>query len=119
MNSNIGSNQIKQEQKLKDEEKRKEKEEETAKNEIKNIKKGNKKTEKVEKQIKSLNLHPRIQQFISFIYNEATNAMTSTITVQITPEGIKTPLGILTLDQIQKGEDCKKYKKTYFYFFYL
>ena len=45
--------------------------------------------------------------------------MTSTITVQITPEGIKTPLGILTLDQIQKGEDCKKYKKTYFYFFYL
>lgn len=32
--------------------------------------------------------------------------MKSAVSVQFTEEGIKTPLGVLTIEQIQKGEDC-------------
>jgi len=45
-----------------------------------------------------------IQSFTRYIYEEATNALTSTISAKITAQGIETPLGVLTLGQIDKGQ---------------
>jgi len=49
-------------------------------------------------------LSPVVQDFVSYIYAEATNALTSTINASITANGIETPLGVLTLGQIDKGQ---------------
>ncbi|WP_394839080.1 WGR domain-containing protein [Pendulispora rubella] len=49
-------------------------------------------------------LHPLVQGLISYIYAEATNALTSTVAAKITAQGIETPLGVLTLGQIERGE---------------
>lgn len=99
MNSNIGSSQIQKQQKEIDEIKNKEKQKEMEKN----VKPNKQNAKKVESK---LNLHPMVQRFVASIYNEATKSMTSTVTVQITAEGIKTPLGVLTKEQIEKGENC-------------
>lgn len=50
------------------------------------------------------NLHQRVQDLIAYIYAEATEALTTTVQAKITANGIETPLGILTLGQIEKGE---------------
>jgi predicted DNA-binding WGR domain protein len=49
-------------------------------------------------------LHPRVVELVDYVYAEATSALTSTVAVKITAQGIETPLGVLTLGQIQKGE---------------
>ncbi|MFO0960675.1 MAG: WGR domain-containing protein [Isosphaeraceae bacterium] len=49
-------------------------------------------------------LHKGVQELVRYIYDEATSALTSTIAAKITANGIETPLGILTLGQIEKGE---------------
>ncbi|MCC6875865.1 MAG: WGR domain-containing protein [Sandaracinaceae bacterium] len=49
-------------------------------------------------------LPPGVQSLISYIYDEATNALTSTVAAKITANGIETPLGVLTIGQIEKGE---------------
>jgi len=49
-------------------------------------------------------LVPGIQSLVTYIYGEATNALTSTVAAKITANGIETPLGVLTLGQIEKGE---------------
>lgn len=49
-------------------------------------------------------LHPRVAELVEYVYAEATSALTSTVAAKITAQGIETPLGILTLGQIQKGE---------------
>jgi predicted DNA-binding WGR domain protein len=49
-------------------------------------------------------LHPKVSALVEYIYREATSALTSTVAAKITAQGIETPLGILTLGQIQKGE---------------
>lgn len=49
-------------------------------------------------------LAPGIQALVSYIYDEATSALTSTVAAKITANGIETPLGVLTLGQIEKGE---------------
>jgi predicted DNA-binding WGR domain protein len=49
-------------------------------------------------------LHPKVADLVEYVYAEATNALTSTVAAKITAQGIETPLGILTLGQIQKGE---------------
>ncbi|MEO1173940.1 MAG: hypothetical protein AAFX94_18105, partial [Myxococcota bacterium] len=49
-------------------------------------------------------LHPLVQSLVTYLYSEATNALTSTVAAKITANGIETPLGILTLGQIEKGE---------------
>jgi len=49
-------------------------------------------------------LHGRIAELVEYVYAEATSALTSTVAAKITAKGIETPLGILTLGQIQKGE---------------
>jgi len=50
-------------------------------------------------------LHKDIQDIVSYLYSEATNALTSTVNATITANGIETPLGVLTLGQIDKGQD--------------
>ena len=47
---------------------------------------------------------PGVQDLVRYIYDEATNALTSTVAAKITANGIETPLGILTVGQIEKGE---------------
>ncbi len=49
-------------------------------------------------------LHKDIQDIVSYLYSEATNALTSTVNATITANGIETPLGVLTLGQIDKGQ---------------
>ncbi len=46
-----------------------------------------------------------VQELVRYIYDEATNALTSTVAAKITAHGIETPLGVLTVGQIEKGED--------------
>lgn len=45
-----------------------------------------------------------VQELIRYIYEEATNALTGQVAATITANGIETPLGVLTLGQIEKGE---------------
>ena len=49
-------------------------------------------------------LHTEVQDLVRYLYAEATNALTSSVNVKITANGLETPLGILTLGQIEKGE---------------
>jgi poly [ADP-ribose] polymerase len=49
-------------------------------------------------------LQPGVQDLVRYIYDEAKGALTSTVAAKITAHGIETPLGILTLGQIEKGE---------------
>jgi poly [ADP-ribose] polymerase len=46
-----------------------------------------------------------VQELVADLYAVATNALTSTLNVNITANGIETPLGVLTLGQIEKGQD--------------
>jgi len=54
--------------------------------------------------IKASDLSAPIQELVRYIYDEATNALTSSVAAKITANGIETPLGVLTLGQIEKGE---------------
>ncbi len=45
-----------------------------------------------------------LQDLVRYIYAEATNALTTTVAAKITAHGIETPLGVLTMGQIEKGE---------------
>lgn len=49
-------------------------------------------------------LSTAVQDFVSYIYSEATKALVTTVNVSITANGIETPLGVLTLGQIDKGQ---------------
>ena len=55
--------------------------------------------------VKQSALPSAVQALVRYIYDEATNALTSTVQAKITANGIETPLGILTIGQIEKGED--------------
>jgi poly [ADP-ribose] polymerase len=44
-----------------------------------------------------------VQALVRYIYDEATKALTSTVKATITANGIETPLGVLTLGQVEKG----------------
>jgi poly [ADP-ribose] polymerase len=54
--------------------------------------------------VKPSSLHAGVQRLVRYIYDEATSALTSTVQAKITANGIETPLGILTIGQIEKGE---------------
>jgi poly [ADP-ribose] polymerase len=54
--------------------------------------------------VKKSTLPVEIQDLVTYLYNEATNHLTSTVNVKITAKGIETPLGVLTIGQIEKGE---------------
>lgn len=49
-------------------------------------------------------LAPEIQELVSYIYGAATSALTSTVNAKITGKGIETPLGVLTIGQVESGE---------------
>lgn len=49
-------------------------------------------------------LPPQVQDLVSYIYAEATEALTTTVAAKITANGIETPLGVLTIGQIERGE---------------
>lgn len=51
-----------------------------------------------------ITLAAEIQEIVSYLYSEATNALVSTVNATITANGIETPLGVLTLGQIDKGQ---------------
>lgn len=63
-----------------------------------------KKKAKKKPRVRPSKLPPGIQALVSYIYAEATNALTSTVSAKITANGIETPLGVLTLGQIQEGD---------------
>jgi poly [ADP-ribose] polymerase len=46
----------------------------------------------------------KVQDLVRYVYAEATHALTSTVSATITAQGIETPLGILTIGQVEKGE---------------
>src|SRR5262245_54724539 len=54
---------------------------------------------------KGSKLDSGVQGLAKYIYGEATKALTSTVSAKITAQGIETPLGILTMGQIEKGEE--------------
>jgi poly [ADP-ribose] polymerase len=54
--------------------------------------------------VKESELHPKLQEIVSYIYEEATEALTTTVAAKITANGIETPLGVLTVGQIERGE---------------
>src|SRR5574338_390306 len=56
------------------------------------------------KQAPAIILHKDIQEIVSYLYSEATNALVTTVNASITANGIETPLGVLTLGQIDKGQ---------------
>eukprot|EP01133_Synstelium_polycarpum_P020953 gene20953-25153_t len=45
-----------------------------------------------------------IQKLVQLIYKEATTQLTSSCSANITDKGIETPLGVLSLEQVEKGE---------------
>lgn len=45
-----------------------------------------------------------IQDIVSYLYSEATKALVTTVNATITANGIETPLGVLTIGQIEKGQ---------------
>lgn len=49
-------------------------------------------------------LSTEVVDLVRYIYAEATDALTTTVNAKITANGIETPLGVLTLGQIDKGE---------------
>lgn len=61
------------------------------------------KTADVKTEIKP-SISKEIQEVVSYLYGEATNALTTTVNATITANGIETPLGVLTIGQIDKGQ---------------
>ncbi|KAH3745603.1 ankyrin repeat protein [Pelomyxa schiedti] len=53
-----------------------------------------------------------VEQLVWYIFEEATQTMTSIAAVTITSRGIETPLGLLTVEQINKGEAVLEKIKT-------
>jgi poly [ADP-ribose] polymerase len=49
-------------------------------------------------------LAPPVRDLVGYLYGEATHALTSTVNANITARGIETPLGVLTIGQIEKGQ---------------
>lgn len=45
-----------------------------------------------------------VQDLVKYLYEEATNALTTTVNAKITANGIETPLGVLTIGQVDKGQ---------------
>ncbi len=80
-------------------------------------KSGKKKAPKKKSAPKPSTLPKPIQDLVSYLYDEATTALTTTVQAKITANGIETPLGVLTIGQVEKGdkviEQAWKVFKTY------
>ncbi|MEM9070652.1 MAG: WGR domain-containing protein [Myxococcota bacterium] len=66
-------------------------------------KKGTKKKAAKPKPKKS-SLPGPIQDVVKYLYDEAVGALTTTVNAKVTANGIETPLGVLTIGQVEKGE---------------
>jgi hypothetical protein len=53
----------------------------------------------------SMTLDPRVAEFVSYLYAEATGALTKVVQIEITSRGMKTPLGVLSPAQLDRGEN--------------
>lgn len=49
-------------------------------------------------------LHKEVSRLVEELYQEATGTLTKKVNATITANGIETPLGVLTIGQIEKGE---------------
>jgi poly [ADP-ribose] polymerase len=49
-------------------------------------------------------LDVHVRELIRYIYDEAKTKLTSSINAEVTAEGIRTPLGILSIEQVEQGE---------------
>lgn len=68
--------------------------------------KGAKKTAPVKKTVnKESSLSPELQHFVRKIYSEATGNLTKNLDCKITKKGIQTPLGVLSKQQIERGDE--------------
>ncbi len=56
----------------------------------------------------ALDIHPSVRDLVQHLFEAATHALTTTVQAKITANGIETPLGILTVGQIEKGEAILK-----------
>ena len=45
-----------------------------------------------------------IQELVTYLYDEAVGKLTTTVNAKVTANGIETPLGVLTIGQVEKGE---------------
>jgi poly [ADP-ribose] polymerase 2/3/4 len=54
--------------------------------------------------VKASELPIPVQDLVRYLYDESKHALTNSVAAKITANGIETPLGILTLGQIEKGE---------------
>lgn len=52
-----------------------------------------------------IHLQPGVRSLVRYLYDEAVGALTSTVNARVTAQGIETPLGVLTIGQIEKGEE--------------
>lgn len=52
----------------------------------------------------TITLHSEVQRLVTHLYDESTKALTKKVNATITANGIETPLGVLTIGQIEKGE---------------
>lgn len=52
----------------------------------------------------TITLHKEVQRLVTHLYDEATKTLTKKVNATITANGIETPLGVLTIGQIEKGE---------------
>ncbi|KAN0038975.1 hypothetical protein ACTA71_001169 [Dictyostelium dimigraforme] len=58
-------------------------------------------------------LEPLLKKLIENLYNEATTQLTNSFSVTITERGIETPLGVLSMEQVENGETILKKINTY------
>jgi len=72
---------------------------------IKKMKGDEKKKPKKKKAESFPELNQHLQSFVGLIYSEATNALVKTVNASVTANGIETPLGVLTMGQIDKGQE--------------
>lgn len=52
----------------------------------------------------TISIDKNVQNLVALLYKEATNALVNTVNATITANGIETPLGVLTIGQIDKGQ---------------
>ena len=71
---------------------------------IEAAKNANGKEKKKKPKPKASEIPPDVRDLVRYIYDEATGALTTKLQAKITANGIETPLGVLTIGQIEKGE---------------
>ncbi len=59
----------------------------------------------VEDEAPTVAISKEIQRLVDHLYSEATKTLTKKVNATITANGIETPLGVLTIGQIDKGEN--------------